>query len=87
MHPYTNEDFGSILNASNAVDGMKSNLSFTALQCTQSEDEEKIATWRVDLGAVLGIHHITIYYRTDDVTWGKFFFNVFFIHLTYSHTE
>lgn len=51
---------------------MKSNLSYTALQCTQSEDKETIATWRVDLGAVLGIHHITIYYRTDGVTWGKF---------------
>lgn len=65
---------------------MKSNLSFTALQCTQSEDEEKIATWRVDLGAVLGIHHITIYYRTDDVTWGKFFL-MCSLSISHTHTQ
>lgn len=72
LHPYQNVKFKEYTNASKAVDGLKSNLSFTALQCTYSEDLQNIASWRVDLGAVLGIHHITIYYRTDGVPWGRY---------------
>lgn len=71
LHPYENPNDRDFLNASNAVDGLKTNLSFAGRQCTQSKNYVYEAEWRVDLGAVLGIHHITIYYRTDNVKWGK----------------
>lgn len=68
-HPYTNKQIS--VDASKAVDGLKSNLSFWGQQCVVSADHQKEALWRVDLGEVLGIHHIKIYYRTDEVAWGK----------------
>ncbi|XP_052692784.1 cell death abnormality protein 1-like [Crassostrea angulata] len=66
LHPY-NPHIG---NASNAVDGFKTNFSAFGGQCTLSADGQYEAVWRVDLGAVLGIHHITIYYRTGNYPWG-----------------
>lgn len=81
LHPYQHREFGAILNASKAVDGMKSNLSYFALQCTQSGENQSIASWRVDLGAVLGIHHIIIYYRTDGKTWGKYLLFSLYIYI------
>lgn len=57
-------------NASKAVDGLKTDLSYNGHQCTVSANEKLEAEWRVDLGAVLGIKNITIYYRTDNQLWG-----------------
>lgn len=57
--------------ASNAVDGLKTDLSFGGQQCTHSANKRKEAMWRVDLGAILGIHSITLYYRTDNIPWGR----------------
>lgn len=57
--------------ASNAVDGLKTDLSFGRQRCTHSANNRKEAMWRVDLGAILGIHSITLYYRTDNVPWGR----------------
>lgn len=72
LHPYENPRSRDLLNASNAVDGLKSNLSFSGGQCTQSRNYEYEAIWRVDLGVVLGINHITLYYKTDNVAWGLY---------------
>lgn len=74
LHPYENPRYWDLLGAANAVDGLKTNLSFIGGQCTQSGYNQYEAMWRVDLGAVLGIHHIIIYYRTDNVAWGMYIY-------------
>lgn len=71
LHPYENSATAESADASKAVDGLKTNLSFFGQQCTVSANEKYEAEWRVDLGAVLSIHHITIYYRTDNQPWGS----------------
>ncbi|XP_078327391.1 uncharacterized protein LOC111112176 [Crassostrea virginica] len=56
--------------AHNAVDGLKTNLSVFGGQCVISGNEKRTATWWVNLTSILSIHHITIYYRTENVPWG-----------------
>lgn len=58
--------------ASNAVDGKKSDLSSAGGQCVISANYKQTATWWVNLTSILSIHNITIYYRTDNVTWGMY---------------
>ncbi|XP_048750500.2 multiple epidermal growth factor-like domains protein 11 isoform X2 [Ostrea edulis] len=65
LHPYSSNYWG----ADRAVDGLKANLSAFGRQCTISSVEKQNATWWVDLGDVASIHHITIYYRTDNLDW------------------
>lgn len=58
--PEKRDDYGS----ENAVDGMYTDRG-TGGQCTISDDGKyNTATWRVDLGRVVSISHINIYYRT-----------------------
>lgn len=61
-HPWpdSERDFGS----ENAVDGMYTDLEPTGGQCTINNDGQYTAEWRVDLGNVLSISYINIYYRT-----------------------
>ena len=53
------------------MDGLKSNLSVWAGQCAISDVGKHEAFWLVDLSSSYSIHHITIYYRTENVLWGK----------------
>ncbi|XP_052694239.1 uncharacterized protein LOC128172487 [Crassostrea angulata] len=55
--------------ASNAVDGQKSNLSRKGGQCVVSTNEET-ATWWVNLTSIHNIQNITIYYMTGNKPWG-----------------
>eukprot|EP00105_Crassostrea_gigas_P043578 XP_019927726.1 PREDICTED: protein jagged-1b isoform X2 [Crassostrea gigas] len=55
--------------ASNAVDGHKSNLSSGGGQCAISYVSQT-ATWWVNLTTIHSIHHITIYFRTNNEPWG-----------------
>ncbi|XP_065926929.1 uncharacterized protein [Magallana gigas] len=65
--------------ASNAVDGRKSDLSGRGGQCALSW-EKQTATWWVNLTTIHSIHHITIYFRTDNlqciVTFYSFIFTL-----------
>nr|XP_022305246.1 receptor-type tyrosine-protein phosphatase epsilon-like isoform X2 [Crassostrea virginica] len=67
--PYENFE-SKYTEASNAVDGLKSNLSWQGGQCVISENYKQTATWWVNLTSILSIHHITIYYRTGNAPWG-----------------
>ncbi|XP_052694204.1 uncharacterized protein LOC128172448 [Crassostrea angulata] len=58
--------------ASNAVDGYKSDLSFGGGQCSVSKYSKKTATWWVNLSSIHSIHQITFYFRTNNdeyVVW------------------
>ncbi|XP_078328720.1 receptor-type tyrosine-protein phosphatase T-like isoform X2 [Crassostrea virginica] len=58
------------VSASNAVDGRKTDLRGLGGQCSLSAVNITNATWWVNLTSILSIHHIKIYYRTDNVAWG-----------------
>nr|XP_034320327.1 uncharacterized protein LOC105337019 isoform X5 [Crassostrea gigas] len=51
--------------ASNAVDGLKSDLSMGGGQCAIS-NWRQTATWWVNLTTIHSIRNITIYFRTDN---------------------
>lgn len=50
----------------NGVDGRYDNRSAHGGQCVISENGARRATWRVDLGDVVIISYIDIYYRTGN---------------------
>nr|XP_022307316.1 multiple epidermal growth factor-like domains protein 10 isoform X2 [Crassostrea virginica]XP_022307317.1 multiple epidermal growth factor-like domains protein 10 isoform X2 [Crassostrea virginica] len=56
--------------ASNGVDGLKSNLEFSGGQCVISADKQQTATWWVNLTSILSIHHVTVFFRTENIAWG-----------------
>lgn len=69
--PWANKDgdFGS----ENAVDGMYTDRSVHGGQCTISDDGKYTATWEEDLGKVVSISHINIYYKTDNSGMRSYF--------------
>nr|XP_034318453.1 receptor-type tyrosine-protein phosphatase T isoform X2 [Crassostrea gigas] len=69
-HPWpepNSKDFGS----ENAVDGMYTDRG-TGGQCTINADGYYTAEWRVDLGGVVRISYIKIFYRTENQNPGPF---------------
>ena len=68
-HRYTGLSL-ALTQASNAVDGLKSNLSERGGHCVISGGKRKTATWWVNLKEILNIHHLRIYYRTEHLPWG-----------------
>lgn len=67
---YQWDDGNTISDASNAVDGNKSKLNLAGGQCVISASSKQTAIWWVNLINIQRIHHITIYYRTENITWG-----------------
>lgn len=60
----------NIYDASNAVDGRKSDLRLGGGQCASSEPRHT-ATWWVNLTSIQSIHHITMFYVTgNNNSWG-----------------
>lgn len=57
--------------ASNAVDGRRTNLKYNGGQCAVSASGQT-ATWWVNLTSIHSIHHITIYFLTNDKNFGIF---------------
>ncbi|XP_052693845.1 protein draper-like isoform X1 [Crassostrea angulata] len=62
-----------IYDASNAVDGRKSELRLSGGQCASSDPQKQTATWWVNLTSIQSIHHITIFYMTGNGIWGTFY--------------
>lgn len=64
-------DYNGNTRAEKAVDGLKSDLSYSSGECAIADIEQKTVMWRVDLGVISSIQNITIYYRTENLFWSK----------------
>nr|XP_022297668.1 uncharacterized protein LOC111107024 [Crassostrea virginica]XP_022297669.1 uncharacterized protein LOC111107024 [Crassostrea virginica] len=64
------QDFRSDFSSARAVDGRKKSLSIYGADCVISQ-YAYTAEWRVDLEAVVSIHHILIQYATENLPWGE----------------
>ncbi|XP_052694213.1 uncharacterized protein LOC128172455 [Crassostrea angulata] len=67
LHPYDRNN--KTFDATNAVDGLKSDLSWTGGQCAVSALGKEIAAWWVNLGRLHIIDHITVYFKTNNGIW------------------
>nr|XP_034320846.1 uncharacterized protein LOC105334720 isoform X5 [Crassostrea gigas] len=70
LHPFIKNDHR--FDASNAVDGLTSDLSAFGGECVVSKDNHRTAIWWVNLTSIHSIHHITIFYRTDNTNYGPY---------------
>lgn len=65
QHPFCRDDCG--VGSENAVDSLYFDRLPFSNQCTLSYNSQYTAEWRVDLGSVVSISHINIFYRTDNL--------------------
>ncbi|XP_078328367.1 uncharacterized protein LOC144623703 isoform X2 [Crassostrea virginica] len=78
QYPYPGREMD--LGADKAVDGRFTNLSVWGGECVVSANDQSTAEWRVDLEAILSVHHIFIQYPTDKKPWDENnFFTRFFL--------
>ena len=68
--------------ADRAVDGRTSDLSLWGGECVVSNSTFDSSEWRVDLGNVLGMHHVNILYVTNNDPWGSLLLFVYYYLLT-----
>lgn len=68
-YPYKGSHVEKV-NANDAVDGIKLNLSDPEDHCVLSDERKQNATWWVNLTSISSIHHITTYYMTGTKKWG-----------------
>lgn len=88
QHPFSeNDDVGD---ASNAVDGKRSDLTRNGGQCVVSANRETATCW-VNLTTTHNIQNISIYFMTDNKPWGIVFLKtmtvlmlLFFMFITYN---
>ena len=76
-HPYGDTKYA----ADRAVDGRTSDLSLWGGECVVSNHGYNSTEWRVDLGTVLGIHHVNILYVTNNEPWGSLLLFVYLLTL------
>ena len=74
QYPYIPGD--DTYDASNAVDGRKSDLRRDGGQCAVSAQEQTATLW-VNLTSIHSIHHITIYFLAGNDPWGIVTFTTF----------
>lgn len=75
QHPYISSILSiNTTHARNAVDGLKTDLRGLQGQCSLSGVNVTTALWWVNLTRIFYIHDIKIYYRTENIAWGKFTF-------------
>lgn len=68
--------------ASNALDGRKSDLSSWGGQCAVSALARTTATWWVNLTSIRSIHHITIFFLTNNMQGKSTLIIIFTLQIT-----
>lgn len=64
--------------AARAVDGDTRQELFSSSSCAKTGVGQKTASWYVDLGKIMSIHHVDIYYRKEsDSAYGKQYKKIF----------
>lgn len=69
QYPYEGYNTDRV-SASDAVDGLKLNESDFEDHCILSAERKETATLWVNLTRIISIHHIILFYMTDNTEWG-----------------
>ena len=74
QHPYSGPIPSHLTEASNAVDGLRQNLSVWGGQCVYSDDGQQTATLMINLTRIFITAQVNMMYMIGDSPWGLFFF-------------